>query len=62
MTPERYNDDNKVDPARLCACGCGLPIDRTGANSKYRFNCKKRIEREQNREYARIKREKAAKK
>ena len=60
MTPERYDDDKhtKSSPDRLCACGCGNPIDRATANSKYRFECKKRIERTQADKYRAEKREK----
>ena len=49
MTPERYNDTKPT--AAMCACGCGQPLDREGRNSKYRFECKKRIEREQSAKY-----------
>ena len=58
MTPERYNDTKPT--AAMCACGCGLPLDREGRNSKYRFECKKRIEREQAAKYRKQTREKQA--
>ena len=50
--------EKKTSPEQLCQCGCGKPTGRTVANSKYSFECKKRIEREQAAKYREAKRKK----
>lgn len=59
MTPEGLlRGVYKADPDRLCACGCGEKVDRPAGGARYRFECKKRIEREQSNRYRLEKRKK----